>query len=932
MMLVLAVGLLPLAVGAILVQQHQANAAARGALDRSLSIEAIQEAARIESYFERARSIDVLTAQNPAFKEFYALPGTRASKVRSRRKVLDQVNQALDELQALFPGAIGEACFIDRTGPENARVVRGERALPNDLSPDESKNPFFAPTFALRPRQVYQAKPYVSPDTNEWVISNSTPIVLPDGSKQAIVHFEVTIESFRKTAAGAGRFQIDVVDGSTGAVIFDSRYPQRLGAPLGRPADRSFVSVVERGRKSGYLDLAGRRAAYVHVPRSFGNANNWYIVASSEPVAASLLGIGPLPIVLVIAALLLVAFAVSRRWARIQSNLEARRRRSDEELRRSEGRFRTLVSNLPGAVYRRATDPCRTMEFVSEAIEGITGYPASDFSNGKRGYASVIHADDRGDVEAALRDAFEQRRPFALDYRIVHADQSLRWVHEKGQFVHGHGASTWLDGAIFDISDRRRAEEALQQSNEQLRQAQKMEAVGRLAGGIAHDFNNLLTAITGHSEFALEQLGEPGALGEEMGEIQSAFEICEQRLLTLARNQPEDSALDSTVHDLTNLLCAIRGHSELLLERATRLGTVRTDVEEVRAAADRAAALTRQLLSFSRRRVLETTFVDLSAVVGGLELMLRRMIGEDIELVAQLDPEVERVKADPGQIEQVIMNLVVNARDAMPRGGTLTIETELVDLEGLSSGDGNLPPGRYVLLAVSDTGTGMDAETRSHLFEPFFTTKGLGKGTGLGLATVYGIVKQTGGDISVVSAPGEGATFNIYLPVVEAVGPPRSEPYADSNGRRGRSRGTETILLVEDEGMIRELVHRLLVDAGYTVLDARDAGQALELWKQESDSIDLVLTDVVMPDVGGPELVQRLAAERPDVKVLYMSGYTDQAVASRGLLDTGYAFLQKPFAPSALARKVREVLDGQPAELGFAAAASSPGSGGSPAP
>ncbi len=384
----------------------------------------------------------------------------------------------------------------------------------------------------------------------------------------------------------------------------------------------------------------------------------------------------------------------------------------------------------------------------------------------------------------------------------------------------------------------------LSQAQDQLRQAQKMEAVGRLAGGVAHDFNNLLTAIMGYSDLLMSGLAE---------------------------GDPR-----------------------------------RGDLEQIKHAADRAASLTRQLLAFSRRQVLQPRVLDLNAVVGSIEKMLQRLIGEDIDLVTVLDPALGRVKADPGQLEQILMNLAVNARDAMPQGGKLTIETTNVELDGAYAGQHvAVRPGSYVMMAVSDTGCGMDAETRSHLFEPFFTTKEVGKGTGLGLATVYGIVKQSGGSIWAYSEPGRGATFKIYLPRFEesagaqvVVAPP-----AKSVG------GSETILLVEDDEAVRSLAGDVLQRHGYTVLEARHGAEALVISERHAGPIALMLTDVVMPGKRGHEVAGQLAAGRPDMKVLYMSGYTDNGIVHQGVLDAGMAFLAKPFTPSALARKVREVLD-----------------------
>ncbi len=377
---------------------------------------------------------------------------------------------------------------------------------------------------------------------------------------------------------------------------------------------------------------------------------------------------------------------------------------------------------------------------------------------------------------------------------------------------------------------------------DQFRQAQKMEAVGQLAGGVAHDFNNFLTIITGYSELLLERLG------------------------------PEDGQ--------------------------------RANLEQIKRAGERAAALTRQLLAFSRRQVLVPQDLDLNAIVADIDKMLRRLIGEHIELVTIRQEGLGKVRSDPGQIEQVIMNLAVNARDAMPQGGKLTIETANVQLdEEYARRHALVTPGRHVLLAVSDTGCGMDAATQAHVFEPFFTTKGEGRGTGLGLATVYGIVKQSGGHICVYSEVGKGTSVKLYLPHVGQdvrVVEPKKEAEIP--------RGSETILLVEDEAALRMLVRELLESKGYRVIEARHGPDALFVCEQHKGPIHLLLTDVVMPEMNGRELAERLAPFHREMKVLYMSGYTDDAIVHHGVLDAGMGFLQKPFSRNTLARKVREVL------------------------
>jgi two-component system, cell cycle sensor histidine kinase and response regulator CckA len=382
-----------------------------------------------------------------------------------------------------------------------------------------------------------------------------------------------------------------------------------------------------------------------------------------------------------------------------------------------------------------------------------------------------------------------------------------------------------------------------EQLEAQFLQAQKMEAIGRLAGGIAHDFNNLLTAIV--------------------------------------------------------------GYSELLLERFTASDRHHRDVLEILRAAEKAGALTRQLLAFSRKQERELRLVRLNEVVHDLERMLRRLIGEDIELCIELSPGVGNVRADSGQIEQVLMNLAVNARDAMPRGGRLLIETSSLELDERSARRHvELKPGPYAVLTVADTGHGMDPQTLAHLFEPFFTTKDRDKGTGLGLSTVYAIVRQSGGHVEVASSPGQGSAFRIYLPRIEGLRDSSPPPVS-----RDRPGGNETILLVEDEEMVRKLAAELLRQSGYTVLDAQAGPEALQLGCGYPGPIHLLITDAIMPAMSGLQLVEQLVPLRPTLKVLYMSGHIDESLSERGLLQAGTALLRKPFRAHDLVQKVREILD-----------------------
>ncbi len=445
---------------------------------------------------------------------------------------------------------------------------------------------------------------------------------------------------------------------------------------------------------------------------------------------------------------------------------------------------------------------------------------------------------DQTPMFSVLRRCMRERRHDRLENEFIFEDGSKGWFELRLVPV--------PDGVCIlslDITASKRTAAELARSEEQLRHAQKMEAVGRLAGGVAHDFNNLLSVVLSYSSLLIGDLpaGDP----------------------------------------------------------------MRADLEEIQKAGERAADLTRQLLAFSRKQDSELRIVDVNQVVTYTDKMIRRLVGEDVDVHTSLAEDLGKIKVDPGHLEQVLMNLVVNARDAMPQGGKLTIETRNVELDaGYAQEHLGVTPGPHVMLAVSDSGHGMDAATKERIFEPFFTTKEQGKGTGLGLSTVFGIVKQIGGSVWVYSEPGGGATFKVYFRRTD-----EHEPAEPARAQVVTLRGSETVLLVEDEEQLRVVTRGILRRYGYQVLDACSGGEAVRLCERHAGPLQLLLTDVVMPEMSGPELVQRLSPLRPDMRVLYMSGYTEQAVVHRGMLSSGTALLQKPITPELLLRRLREVLE-----------------------
>ena len=528
-------------------------------------------------------------------------------------------------------------------------------------------------------------------------------------------------------------------------------------------------------------------------------------------------------------------FILKDRLARLNPAVERglREARSRRALRATEERYRRIVETTSEGVW--IIDANGDTDFMNARMATMMGVRAEE-TIGKPAI-DLVHLDSRSTWNAHC-ERRERGVVAHADIRLARSDGKAIWVLIDSTVAVGElGRYEGILVMAMDMTERRRLEE-------QLRQSQKMEAIGSLAGGVAHDFNNLLSVILSYTSLALEGLkpGEP----------------------------------------------------------------IHSDLEEVRKAGERAAELTRQLLAFGRQQMLQPKVVNYNQILVGMERMVRRILGEDIELSLLTSHTLGKTRVDPGQLEQVIMNLVVNARDAMPAGGKVTIETGNIELDAeYCSQHVDVVAGAYVVLCVTDTGTGMDAATRAHIFEPFFTTKEKGKGTGLGLSTVFGIVKQSGGHIWVYSEPERGTTFKVYLPRTDGV----PEETTSAPALPASLDGTETILLVEDEEQVRAIMRTILRRHGYNVLEAQNGGEAFLICEKFQARIHMLLTDVVMPRMSGRELAQRLEVMRPDIKVMYVSGYTENSVVHHGVLDAGVSFLQKPITPDALLRKVREVLD-----------------------
>ncbi|MBZ0238089.1 MAG: response regulator [Deltaproteobacteria bacterium] len=539
------------------------------------------------------------------------------------------------------------------------------------------------------------------------------------------------------------------------------------------------------------------------------------------------------------------ACSAEARFVKVASTVAAQlgslieRRRAEDALRASEARFARLAES--GIVGIAVADLDGKIHEANDAYLAMFGYTRHDLDQGVVCWREQASNVPTRLLAHALSGLTSRGSVGPLERVLVRKDGAQVPVLVGAAMLD----DTRCIAVVSDLTERKRSEQVLRATEEQLRHAQKMEAVGKLAGGVAHDFNNILSVIISYSDLVRADLspGDP----------------------------------------------------------------MRADLDEIHQAGERAAQLTRQLLAFSRQQVVEPRVLDLDEVIRGMEKMTRRLVGEDVEVLSMLHAGVGRVLADPGNLEQILMNLVVNARDAMPEGGKLTIETtEVVLDDDFVRAHVGASAGRHVMLAVSDTGVGMDRATQARIFEPFFTTKPKDRGTGLGLSTVFGIVSQCGGTIWVYSEPGIGTTFKVFLPCVDAELEGRPATRAPQPAR-----GTECVLLVEDDDQVRVVMRDILERAGYRVLEARNAGEAL-LIAEQPHAIDLVLSDVVMPHMSGPEVLRRIAALRPGIRALCMSGYTDNAVLHHQVLERQIAFLQKPVTPGTLTRKVREVLDEPP--------------------
>lgn len=655
--------------------------------------------------------------------------------------------------------------------------------------------------------------------------------------------------------------------------------------------------------------------------------------------------------------------------------------RATAALEEAEAKYRQLVEEVPAISYVAETGALGPFLYMSPQVETILGFRPDECIVDPHFWWDHLHPDDR--AQALQEDTWEEGRLFQVEYRMCRHDGRSVWLRDEAIVMRDpHNGKRLTRGVLIDITDLKRAEEALRESKERYRTfvAQSSEGIYRMEydppvpchlpveeqirlghnAGYMAECNDAMAKMYGRDSAAdligkkltdFLVLRDPVTLRFMENFIRNGYRISDQESIELdahgqkrifrntmvgtimngcwvhtwgitrdvterlhleeqLRNAQQLEAIGrlagGIAHDFNNILSIIMGHGELLLAMGAVDERTRSGLEQMRRAADRAASLTQQLLAFSRKQVLQPKVLDLNDTVGGVQKMLTRVIGEDIELIANLSSELMMVRADPGQLEQVVINLVVNARDAMPEGGKITMETANVEIRK-EDRDLDPVPGRYVMLKVTDTGHGMDSATLSHVFEPFFTTKPMGKGTGLGLATVYGIVKQSGGSVRAESETGRGTVFRVYLPAVEGnTAVHKVQPSADDV--KG---GSETILVAEDEPDLRELTRIFLQGYGYTVLEAASAELALEKADKSAEPIHLLLTDVIMPGMSGRQLAEKILFKHPQTKIIYMTGYTDDMVVQHKVLEPGVQLLQKPFTKVELGRKVRATLDGR---------------------
>jgi PAS domain S-box-containing protein len=637
------------------------------------------------------------------------------------------------------------------------------------------------------------------------------------------------------------------------------------------------------------------------------------------------------------------------------------RKRADEELAATRARLEHLLLSSPAVIYSASVAPPHAITSLSENVARQLGYEVHEVVDDPEFWAGRLHPDDAARARATWAATLAEGR-CSDQYRLRHRNGHHRWIHDERRLVRDEtGHPVEIVGSWVDVTEHRQAEEARVRLAAVVEQSAESIVITRLDGAVEY-VNPAFERLTGYTRGELvgrnarvlkrgkgataffhgvrETLGAGeawsgqvtnrrkdgspydaaavvfpvrGADGRVVNYVAGMHDVTHERQIEDQLRQAQKMEIagrlaGGVAHDFNNLITVITGRAQLLLRTDGVTPAQRRDIELIRETANHAASLTRQLLAFSRKQAIVPRVLDLNTVIGHMKKMLGRLIGEDIELVITPGAAAGRVKADPGQIEQVVMNLVVNARDALPNGGRIAVTTANVRLEGDAARlRVDLPAGDYVMLAVSDNGCGMDAETQAHVFEPFFTTKAVDKGTGLGLSTVYGIVKQSEGDIQIESEPGAGATFKIFLPRVDA------DVAGEAEGARvNLPRGSETVLLAEDEDAVRGVARELLALCGYTVLEARNGRDGLVLAREHQGPIHLLLTDVVMPMLSGTELAQQLGPLRPAMKVLFMSGYTNDTEALRRIAQGEIPLLEKPFTTEALARAVRTALDSAP--------------------